>query len=604
MAVFLPSSHTIFLALLFFSITLVTAQSPTNNSGTNFSCPADSPPSCETYVSYYAQSPNYLSLVNISDVFGISPLSIARAGNLSEEENKLIPGQLLLVPVTCGCTGNRSFANITYEIKPGDSYYFVSTSAFENLTNWHVAREFNPGLNPVILPIGTKVVFPLFCRCPSRSHLAKGIKFLITYVWQPSDNVSVVGTMFNASEMDIRTENKYQNFNSAANLPVLIPVSELPDVSRFHSLPKRKGNNHRLLVIVGTILGCTCLTVLVTFLLVYVCCLRKKKISLKKSASFLETADKLLSGVSGYVSKPTMYEFNVIMEATMNLNQQCRIGGSVYKAKIDGQVLAVKKVKEDVMEELKILQKVNHANLVKLMGFSSDDNVGNCFLVYEYAENGSLDNWLYSMSASDSSSGSVSFLTWSQRICIALDVAMGLQYLHEHTQPRIVHRDIRTSNIVLDSSFKAKIANFSMARTSTNPMMLKTDVFAFGVVLLDLLTGKKSMMTNERGEVVMLWKDMRGIIDGEDEKKKEERLRRWMDPKLGSFYAIDDALSLVSLAVTCTADKPLSRPTMAEVVLSLSFLSQSCAGVKVEPWTSAGGLDAEVPQTISPIAAR
>ncbi|KAK4283443.1 hypothetical protein QN277_000393 [Acacia crassicarpa] len=602
MAVFFLPSHTILLAFIFFSPSLIAAQS-TTNSGTNFSCPVDSPPSCETYVSYHAQSPNYLSLVNISDVFGISPLSMARASNLSDEDSKLIPGQLLLVPVTCGCARNRSFANITYEIKAGDTFDLVSNAAFENLTNWHLAEEFNPNQNPYLLMPGTKVVFPLFCRCPSRSHLAKGIKFLITYVWRPCDNVSVISTQFNASEMDIMTENKYQNFTSTANLPIFIPVSQLPDVSRFYSSPKRKGNNHCLLVIVGIILGCTLLTVLITMSLVYVYCLRKKKISLKKSASFLETADKLLSGVSGFVSKPTMYEFSVIMEATMNLNQQCRIGGSVYKAKIDGQVLAVKEVKEDVMEELKILQKVNHANLVKLMGFSSDNN-GNCFLVYEYAENGSLDHWLYSMSASDASSGSVSFLTWSQRICIALDVAMGLQYLHELTQPRIVHRDIRTSNILLDSSFKAKIANFPMARPSTNPMMLKSDVFAFGVVLLDLLTGKKSMATDEKGEVVMVWKDIRGILDGEDEKKKKERLRKWIDPRLGNFYAIDDALSLAFLAVTCTADKPLSRPTMAQVVLSLSLLSKSCPGVKVERWTCPGGLDAEVPQMMSPITAR
>lgn len=594
MVVFLLPSHILLLALMFFYTSFIAAQSPMKT-GTNFSCPADSLNPCETYVVYSAQSPNLLSLVNISDVFGVSPLSIARASNIRAEDSKLTPGQLLLVPITCGCTGNRSFANITYEIRPGDNYYIVSTTSFENLTNWHVVQDLNPNLHPNVLPIGVKVIFPLFCRCPSKNHLAKGIKFLITYVWQPSDNVSLVSAKFNASEMDIMTENKYQNFKSADHLPVLIPVSRMPSLSQPYSSQKREGTNHLLLVIIGIILGCTLLIAVITMSLVYVYCQRKKKKSLKKSASFLETADKLLSGVSGYVSKPTMYEFNVIMEATMDLDQQCRIGGSVYKAKIDGQVLAVKKVKEDVTEELKILKKLNHCNLVKLMGVSSD-NYGNCFLVYEYAENGSLDNWLYSKFST--TSGSVSFLTWSQRICIALDVAMGLQYMHEHTQPRIVHKDIRTSNILLDSSFKAKIANFSMARTSTNPMMLKIDVFAFGVVLLELLTGKKGMTTSENGEVVMLWKEIRGIFDLEEE--KEESLRRWMDPRLGHSYPIDDALSLASLAVTCTADRSLSRPIIAEVVLSLSFLSQS--SVTFEGRTS--GLDAEGLKMFSPIAAR
>lgn len=155
MAIFFLPSHTIFLALTFFFTSLIAAQ-PRTDSGTDFSCLADSPPSCETYVSYYAQPPKYLSLVNISDVFGISPLSIARASKLSDEDNNLVPGQLLLVPVTCGCTGNRSFTNITYEIKSGDSYYLVSYTAFKNLTNYHAVEEFNPGRNPNLLIGGTR----------------------------------------------------------------------------------------------------------------------------------------------------------------------------------------------------------------------------------------------------------------------------------------------------------------------------------------------------------------------------------------------------------------------------------------------------------------
>ena len=87
----------------------------------------------------------------------------------------------------------------------------------------------------------------------------------------------------------------------------------------------------------------------------------------------------------------------------MNLNENCRIGGSVYKAIIDEKVLAIKKFDEDVTEELKILQKVSHVNLVKLMGISSDSD-GNYFLDYEFTENGSLDKWLHSKSSATSSS--------------------------------------------------------------------------------------------------------------------------------------------------------------------------------------------------------
>ncbi|KAL9383496.1 hypothetical protein Peur_023819 [Populus x canadensis] len=98
------------------------------------------------------------------------------------------------------------------------------------------------------------------------------------------------------------------------------------------------------------------------------------------------------------------------MKGTMDLNKHYKIGGSVYRAKINGRVLAVKKTKDDVTEELKILQKVSHANLVKLMGMSSGfDREGNRFLVYEFAENGSLEKWLHP--TSKSSSSSAGFLT-------------------------------------------------------------------------------------------------------------------------------------------------------------------------------------------------
>jgi serine/threonine protein kinase len=174
------------------------------------------------------------------------------------------------------------------------------------------------------------------------------------------------------------------------------------------------------------------------------------------------------------------------MEGTMDLNEHYKIWGSVYRAKINGGVFAVKKTKDDVTEELKILQKASHANLVKLMGMSSGfDREGNRFLVYEFAENGLLEKWLHP--TSESSSSSVGFLTWSQRLHVALEVANGLQYMHEHTQPNIVHKDIRTTNILLNSTFWAKIANFSMVRPATDSLMPKVDVFDYGAVLLPLL---------------------------------------------------------------------------------------------------------------------
>lgn len=599
-----------FVLLLFFpSTNHITAESPATPV-TDFSCTMDSPASCNTYVIYRAWAPGFLGVRNISHLFGVNGSSVAKASNLASEETQLRPGQLLLVPISCSCTGNNYFANITYEIKELDSFYFVSITTFENLTNYAAVEDLNPSLHPTSLPIGIEVVFPLFCKCPSHLQRDKGINYLITYVWQPDDDVLHVGANFKASTVDIVDENNNRNFNAAVYHPLLIPVSQLP----LLPLPERKASKDRWILAVVLITGV--IVFLLVSMLVYTLLHRKKK-TLDHSDSSLETSDliklkkaedekfvlkimqdKLLPGVLGYLGKPIMYEIKVIMEATMNLNEQYRIGGSVYRATINGQVVAVKKTREDITEELRILQKVNHGNLVNLMGISSDSD-GNRFLVYEYAENGSLDKWLHQKPSSPSSF--IALLTWRQRIQIALDVANGLQYMHEHTQPTIVHRDIRAKTILLDSRFKAKIANFSMATPAANCLMTKVDVFAFGVVLLELLSGKKVMEMRNDSEVVTLWRDMREILEEED--KKQERLRKWMDPTLEDFYPLDGALSLAGLARSCIQEKSSARPSMSEIVFNLSVLAQTSSETPERAWTQ-GSEPEETIHIINSVIAR
>jgi len=580
---------------MFFSAIHILLQLP-QTKGTNFSRPLNSPPSCDTYVAYFANSPKFLTLTAISDIFDTSPQSIAKASNIKDENMNLIQGQLLLIPITCGCcgNGNYSFANISHLIKEGESYYYLSTVSYQNLTNWHTVEDSNPNLNPYLLKIGTKISIPLFCSCPS-NYLAKGIKYLITYVWQPNDNLTLVASKFGASPKDIitaNTNNFGQNFTAATNLPVFIAVKNLPTLSQsYYSSSERQRSSHFPIIFsIATSLGCTLVVSL--SLVVFVYFFRKRKDCENKCVPSVEITDKLISEVSNYVSKPTVYEVGMIMKATMNLNEMCKIGKSVYKAKIDGLVLAVKNVKGHitVTEELMILQKVNHANLVKLIGVSSGYD-GNHFLVYEYAENGSLYNWLLSEFCT---------LSWSQRLSIAVDIAIGLQYLHEHTQPCIVHRNIKSSNILLDSKFKAKIANFSVARTTKNPMITKVDVFGYGMVLMELITGKKFLSYSEHSEANKSWKDIKCAFDvGE---KREESVRRWMDPKLGRFYNVVEALSLFTLAVNCIEEQPLLRPTMGEVVLSLSLLTQHSPTLLERSWTY--GLDVEVAEMVTPIIAR
>ncbi|PKI74297.1 hypothetical protein CRG98_005308, partial [Punica granatum] len=417
--------------------------------GPDFSCPANSSLSrCETYIAYLAKAPEYLDLGNISDLFGVSRLSIVQANNLASENEKLLPDQLVLVPITCGCSGDSYFANVSYEIKSGDSYYLVSASTFENLTNWHVMEEMNPQLNPNLLQIETRVTVPLYCKCPTNYHVEQGIKYLITYVWESGDEVWTVASKFGAELSDIMEENNQQTFDSLVGNPILVPVSKLSALSQpIRSKPKRNEPNDkikRIILIVCAVGGSSFILSLVGLLVyVYRSGGRKDTRTLEpdklhttsmdhsipymmslgcKGSCSMETTDsirfrdfrrdekvipehskivqdKLLPSVSDYLSKPIVYETQEIMEATFNFDQTFRVGGSVYRAMIDGKILAVKKIKDRIMDELKILQRLNHANLVKLMGVSSDPE-GDRFLLYEYAENGSLDKWLYRKNSS------------------------------------------------------------------------------------------------------------------------------------------------------------------------------------------------------------
>ena len=212
------------LSLLGFFILLqrVFAQ-PTANAGTNFSCFSESPVSCQTYLSYRARPSDYMNIGNISDLFGVSRLSIVIANNLSSDDVKLKHNQILLIPITSSCNGSFFFSNVTSRIKTGDSLNSASINTFQNLTDYHDVQELNPSLNPNRLKVGMEVVFPLLCKCVNKELEEKGIRHLITYVWQPGNGILAVSSAFNASSVDILTEN-YRNFSDA----VCLPVSKLP----------------------------------------------------------------------------------------------------------------------------------------------------------------------------------------------------------------------------------------------------------------------------------------------------------------------------------------------------------------------------------------
>ncbi|KAL6537650.1 hypothetical protein OROHE_012277 [Orobanche hederae] len=400
-----------------------------NSADTDFGSSSGSPSSCKAFITYRVRSP-YADLGSISDLFGKSRMEIATANNLTSEDAPLLPNQLVLIPTICTSNGSHYFSNATYKMKKDDNFYSM-----------------NPHLNPINLTIGVEAVFPLICKCPGDSFTEKGIAFLTTYVWQPGDEVGPVSAVFQASPSDIVMANNNRNFTAAICLPVLIPEKAPVLVQLFPSSASHGNSKHQWILIACS--SALALIVLSGFAVYFFLSHKKKKMPTRNGSSMkipdlmamykaskdekfeVKTVqDKLLPGVSGYLGKPIVYNLNVILKATMILSERYRIGGSVYKAMIIDQILAVKKTR-DATEEVQILQRVNHANLVKLMGVSSD-NDGNFFIVYENVKNGSLDIWLSPKVSS--SSATVESLSWSQRVVIALDVANGLHHMHDHNQ--------------------------------------------------------------------------------------------------------------------------------------------------------------------------
>lgn len=224
--------------------------------------------------------------------------------------------------------------------------------------------------------------------------------------------------------------------------------------------------------------------------------------------------------------------------------------------------------------------KVNHGNLVKLEGFCIDPEEANCYLVYEYVENGSLYSWLHEDKNEK--------LSWKTRLRIAIDIANGLQYIHEHTRPRVVHKDIKSSNILLDSNMRAKIANFGLAKSGMNAITMhivgtqgyiapeyladgvvstKMDVFSFGVVLLELISGKEAI-DEEEGN--LLWASAIKTFDVSNEQEKGRRLKEWLDKAiLKETCSMESLMGVLNVAIACLHRDPSKRPNIVDIVYSL-----------------------------------
>ncbi|URD85244.1 LRR receptor-like serine threonine-protein kinase [Musa troglodytarum] len=317
--------------------------------------------------------------------------------------------------------------------------------------------------------------------------------------------------------------------------------------------------------------------------------------------------------VTGYFS------YKQIKAATKNFDIANKIGeggfGPVYKGVLpDGALIAVKQLSSkskqgnrEFVNEIGMISALQHPNLVKLYGCCIEGN--QLFLIYEYMENNSLAHALFG------SEQNRPRLDWKTRCNICLGVATGLAYLHEESRLKIVHRDIKATNILLDKNFNAKISDFGLAKldeeenthistriAGTRGYMApeyalrgyltdKADVYSFGVVLLEIVCGICNTNYWQK-------KDFMFLLDWAYVLREQGNLLELVDPVLGSAYSREEALQILNLALACTNPSPTQRPTMSNVVSILDGRTAMDLPAMEQSASSSVDLRLRVPENI------
>ncbi|KAG6471024.1 G-type lectin S-receptor-like serine/threonine-protein kinase At4g27290 isoform X1 [Zingiber officinale] len=296
------------------------------------------------------------------------------------------------------------------------------------------------------------------------------------------------------------------------------------------------------------------------------------------------------------------YDLSTIKAATNDFSINNKLGeggfGVVYMGQLqDGQKIAVKKLSRhssqgpsEFQNELSLISKLQHRNLLRVLGscIQGDERL----IILEYMENKSLDGFIY-----DKTKGAL--LSWQKRLDIINGIARGLLYLHQDSILRVIHRDLKPSNILLDKNMTPKISDFGISRifegdgapmnATTRPVgtlgymapeyladgffSFKSDVFSFGVLVLEILSGRRNKVFNQTDmssnllvQAYILWKDGRSL--------------ELLDDALDCSYPTIEILRCIRMALLCVQENPEDRPTMAEVVMMLASEDQLVTPLK------------------------
>ncbi|XP_039051346.1 lysM domain receptor-like kinase 3 [Hibiscus syriacus] len=524
----------------------------------------------------------------------------------SNAVNRTVDG--FLVAITCSCLAlHAEFTwHLDYEVQPQDTWDSISSKFGSFVVE---KRE------KTLIPSQT-VTLDILCSCSRNAST-------VTYKVTKGDTLYTICLRFGADQNKTAKLNMIENTGLIRDGQVLfIPEPEgLSNHTMFDNKDSsgQKSSKFQILAIIGAILAASAIFLFTVILVLWKRYNKKRNQTPKPysrmmdsmhssfdSRTFLKkSGGKIVCSFS--YDKAIEFPYNEVRDATSNFSSSLKIGqgscGSVYLGKIRGNDVAVKQMKntktKEFVSEINILCKVHHSNLIELIGYAAGGD--SLFLVYEFAQNGALSDHLHGFTRRGYNP-----LGWTMRVRIAMDAAKGLEYIHKYTKPYYVHRDVKTSNILLDSSFRAKIADFGLVKlldldhspdvgaaasrivgtfgylspeyVRDGCVTTKTDVYAFGVVLLELLTGQPALSRDASpGNNRSI--EHRTVADFvlpalNDNENLMIKLAKCVDPNL-THYHKETVLQMALLSKDCVDDNWKHRPDMSEVVFCLSHILAS-----------------------------
>lgn len=600
---------------------------PELQTGQLLACNESSVTSCRAFLFHDEGDINQTSN-QVADLYGVQQSNVSAFPMTTT-------GFIVSVNCTCFAAPVQGFsARVQYQVMSNNStLQSISAKVFDNMVDM---SSQTPGVQ---FQAGENVELALACGCPWENW-----EFTLSYQIQVGDTLNALASRFSSDVSSIKSLNKIANENYIyPNIVIFIPTH-----NDLLSQPTQTNGNRpysglkKKIITIGVVAGIVGATVLIGFSLAAMYCFCPKR-SMEEGYNYknmreFSWSQRLTSGSSrrnsGSLSsftfsthrqsssinqnvkhnipaqreasnifdreKPIVFNYEDVVKATDSFDASRKLGhgsfGSVFSAFLSNHEVAIKRMKasksKEFLAELKVLCTVHHTNLVELLGFSIGED--DLLLVYEAAKHGDLSQWLHE----PLEKGYVP-LSWTKRLQIALDSARGLEYIHEHTKTHYVHRDIKTSNILLDEDFRAKIADFGLAKlivhtededSSTTRVVgtfgylapeyvrdgyatSKSDVYAFGVVLMELIAGQRAILKTESNPDPQSphSKSLVSVmLSALQDTKSNEKLSTVVDPNLGDGYPEDAVFKVAQLAKYCVQEDPVLRPDMRDVVFVLS----------------------------------